>query len=98
MALAAVSSGTYGSEFFFRPELLNCTDFEEAFAEEFPESRADFIDLVPDAHGGDKLYQLWIPTERKDEIMPWLKAYCTKIGHDLRQFPSDSGFGWSHGG
>jgi hypothetical protein len=91
-----MSEGQFGTQVFVLPN-IDRQDFERSFSSEFPGGRFEFIDLVPDARNGRKMYELWVPVSRKDDVLPWFKRYCKALGFVTKVEPS-SGFGWGHSG
>ena len=86
----------FGTQVFVSPD-INREEFERAFVTEFALGEFKFYDLVPDAHNGQKMYELQVPSARTDEVQPWFEEYWRKRGVGTTQEPA-SGFGWSHGG
>jgi hypothetical protein len=88
-------SAMFGTQVFVSPD-LNREEFEREFLQKF-DGGFKFYDLVPDAHDGQKLYELWVFTSQKDEVLPWFEEYCSRHGYSAVREPA-SGFGWGQSG
>ena len=85
-----------GTQVFVNPD-INRDEFERAFLDKFIGGEFKFYNLVPDAHNGQKMYELWVPKPLREVVLPWFEQYWSQRGFGTKQGLA-SGFGWSHSG
>ena len=87
---------SFGAQVFVNPD-IDREEFEREFLAKFPGGGFKFCGLLPDAHEGQNMYELWVPMEQGEEVLPWFAEYWRQRGCHTSSEPA-SGFGWIHSG
>ena len=67
--------GTWTTEFWL-DKTLDRAKFVKGFKARFPGGEAENLAVVPDAKPGYLLFHLHVPSEGKDELVPFLEWYA----------------------
>lgn len=64
---------------------FSLADLDRALDARFPGSRVEFQNLVPDALPGYQLLYLHVSLKYKQEVMPFLREYASRLGADFEE-------------
>lgn len=82
------SEGEWASQFWL-DDGLDKEEFVEAFRVHFPGGEAEHLPLVSDAKPNQQLFHLFIPLERKRELLPFLDQYAKDHKVAIKEKPAD---------